>query len=292
VKLMLFCKVADKLVYVSLGFYLDSGTQTVTCKKDTTGHNREIPDIHNAIMDRYINTYFSSEWHAVDTVSDYYQRGKLMMTYVKKYAKKYPDSYVSLWELAEKLERGYYPALDSGFSYLSPALKSSYSGRQLENDLRHLRLTAIGKPFPRVTYFDMYGNRKQIYYPVSKAKYTLVDFWFSHCPPCIGQFPDFKKIVTNYQNKGFTMIGITRDTSVADLITWKNVIKEQSLNWAQYRTDDASMQNLRINFFPSNFLLDSEGKIIAKDLDPHQLADFLQEKLNVPTTSLHVTKKD
>ena len=76
------------------------------------------------------------------------------------------------------------------------------------------------------------------------------------------------------------MIGITIDTSVADITTWKNVIKKQSLNWVQYRTDDASVKNLRINAFPSNFLLDSEGIIIAKNMDPQQLADFLKGKLN------------
>jgi hypothetical protein len=39
------------------------------------------------------------------------------------------------------------------------------------------------------------------------------------------------------------------------------------------------MKNLRINVFPSNFLLDSKGIIIAMDLDPHQLANFLDEKI-------------
>ena len=58
VKLMLFCKQSDKLVYVSKGFYLDSGIQTVICKKDTTGYNREIPDIHNETMDQYMPSYF------------------------------------------------------------------------------------------------------------------------------------------------------------------------------------------------------------------------------------------
>ena len=280
VKLRLFCKEAGKLIYVSEGFYLDSGSQTVICKKDTTGYNREIPDIHNETMNRYITSYFSSEWHALDTISDYYQRKKLMMDYIKGYAKKYPGSYVSLWELAEKLEQGYDPALDSGFSYLSPGIKKTYSGRQLDNDLRHLRLTAVGKPFPAVTYFDISGKRKQVSYPALKSKYTLVDFWFSHCSACISEFPHLIKIVNNYQHKGFTLIGISSDTSAANIAAWKNVIKEQSLNWVQYRTDDASMKNLKINFAPSNFLLDSAGNIIAKNLDTHQLADFLLEKLN------------
>jgi peroxiredoxin len=280
VKLMLSCIGTNNERYVSKGFYLDTGTQNVICKKDTTGYNREIPDIQNETMDRYMHSYFSSEWQALDTISDYNRELKMKMNYIRQYVKKYPDSYVSLWELAENLERGYHPALDSGFSYLSSDLKSGYSGRQLENDLRHLRLTTTGNPFPTVAYFDISGNRKQISYQALKTKYTLVDFWFAHCSACIGQFPDYIKIVNNFKNKGFTMIGISSDISVANITAWKNVIKEKSVNWVQYRTDDASMKKLRINAFPSNFLLDSEGIIIAKDMDPQQLADFLKEKLN------------
>jgi hypothetical protein len=280
VKLMLSCNGANNERYVSKGFYLDTGTQTVICKKDTTGYNREIPDIHNEIMNRYVHSYLSSAWQDLDTVSDFYQQVKMKRNYIMQYVKKNPGSYVSLWELAEKLREGYDPVLDSGFSYLSAEIKSGYSGRQLANDLRHLRLTAIGKPFPTVTYFDLFGKRKQISYPAQKTRYTLVDFWYSHCSACIGQFPDYIKIVNNYKNKGFTLVGISTDTSVANITAWKNIIKEKSLNWVQYRTDDASIKKVRINFFPSNFLLDSEGIIVAKDLEPQQVADFLKEKLN------------
>ncbi|HEX3767388.1 MAG TPA: TlpA disulfide reductase family protein, partial [Puia sp.] len=280
VKLMLFCNGVNNERYGSKGFYLDTGTQTVVCKKDTTGYNREIPDIHNETMNRYIHSYMSSEWQALDTVSDFYQQVKMKRSYIREYVKKYPGSYVSLWEIAENLRNGYDPVLDSGFSYLSSELKSGYSGRQLANDLRHLRLTAIGKPFPIVSYFDMSGKRKQISYPAPKIKYTLVDFWFSHCSACILQFRDYIKIINNYKNKGFALIGISTDISVANITAWKNVIREKSLNWAQYRTDDASVKKLRINGFPANFLLDSQGVIIAKDLEPQQLADFLKEKLN------------
>ncbi len=40
------------------------------------------------------------------------------------------------------------------------------------------------------------------------------------------------------------------------------------------------MNNLRISSFPFNFLLDSSGRIIAKDLGTKEVSDFLQAKLN------------
>ena len=75
------------------------------------------------------------------------------------------------------------------------------------------------------------------------------------------------------------MVGISSDTSAADITVWKQVIHEKGLTWVQYRTDDSSMKNLRINYAPSNFLVDSHGMIIAKNLDTHEVAEFLKDSL-------------
>jgi hypothetical protein len=40
------------------------------------------------------------------------------------------------------------------------------------------------------------------------------------------------------------------------------------------------MKDLRITVAPYNFLLDSSGKIIAKDLSTKEVSDFLQANLN------------
>lgn len=279
VKLRLFCQGAGNMVYVSEGFFLDSGIQEIVCKADTTGYQREIPSIHNKVMDQYIPTYFTPEFLALDTVSDYQLHHKLVRKYVRDYTNKYPDSEISLWLLAEYLEYGYEPELDSGYTFLSDRLKTSFTGNRLAEDIQHLRLTAIGQRFPQLVCFDVSGKKKQFYNPALKARYILVDFWFSHCPPCIGQFPDFLEIFKNYQTKGFSMVGISSDTSAGDIVTWKQVIHEKGLTWIQYRTDEISMKNLRINLAPSNFLLDSQGIIIAKDLDTHEVDEFLKGRL-------------
>ena len=112
------------------------------------------------------------------------------------------------------------------------------------------------------------------------SKYILVDFWFGHCSACIGQFPNYIKIVDEYRNRGFTMIGISDDTSAVNITAWKEVVKNKSLNWSQFRVPKETTSNLRISYYPTNFLLDGSGKIIASNMDTKQVSDFLAAKLN------------
>ena len=54
---------------------------------------------------------------------------------------------------------------------------------------------------------------------------------------------------------------------------WKKVIQSHGLVWTQYRTGPEVISDLRI----TGLSLDESGKIVAKDLDTNQLAEFLNE---------------
>jgi hypothetical protein len=43
--------------------------------------------------------------------------------------------------------------------------------------------------------------------------------------------------------------------------------------------NDKETENLGINAFPTNFLLDESGKIIKRDIEPDQLKVFLEKNL-------------
>ncbi len=112
-----------------------------------------------------------------------------------------------------------------------------------------------------------------------KKKYTLIDFWYSNCSPCIGQFADLKTIYEKYKGQGFEIIGISAD-KVKDKQNWQNIINKHQLIWPQYwDINGQETSKLSINTFPTNFLLDSEGKIIKKNIRPVELAEFLSENM-------------
>ena len=273
----LYLKVGSQVKYVSEGFFIEPGIQTIICNADSS---REIPNIQNASMLEYLEEYRSTEFQSLDTVKDYYNEHAAKRKYLYQYAQKHPDSFVALWGISVGLRGGYDLQLDSAFSILSDKIKSTSAGMLIQDELNHLRLTRTGVEFPAMNVVDLQSASHEISWRSLHSRYTLVDFWFSHCSACISEFPDYIKIVDKYQNKGFTMIGISNDSSAFEITAWKDVIKNKSLNWSQFRVPRETTDNLRISLFPTNFLLDSSGKIIANNMDTKQLSDFLATKLN------------
>ena len=65
-----------------------------------------------------------------------------------------------------------------------------------------------------------------------------------------------------------------------DIDKWKKMIKSKELNWQQYIDIEGNeSEKYSITAFPSTFLLDSEGKIIKKDISPKELEKFMEENL-------------
>lgn len=275
-QVMLILRVGDKPTYISGSFFIEAGMQTIKCNVDSL---RKVPDIRNSTMFEYLNEYCSPEYQSIAANQDYYFRNTSYRHYLHTYANKHSESYVALWEIARMLKDGYDEQPDSAFKALSNTMKISGTGIQVQDELSHLRMTKTGAEFPKMNTFDLQGKSRDISQLYLHSTYTLVDFWFAHCAACISQFPDYIKIVSEYQQKGFTLIGISNDTSKNDIKSWKDIIKNKSLNWHQYRVTRVTTDDLRIILFPTNFLLDGSGKIVAGNIDTKQLADFLHDKL-------------
>jgi hypothetical protein len=66
-----------------------------------------------------------------------------------------------------------------------------------------------------------------------------------------------------------------------DINKWKQTIAKYSLPFLQYLDENGqiSYSKLSIVKFPTNFLLDSNGKIVAKDIAPEKLKTFLMKEL-------------
>ncbi len=270
-------------VYISGRFFIDTGEQSIVCDMQAM---RDIPSIDNIPMKEYTHQYRSDSFQAIDTITNYKFRDSLLKRHLYQYAKKYPDSWVALWMISHELAfNGYDQMMDSALNLLSGNIRKSNIGIAVKNDLEHLAITGLGIRFPKIKVYSANGKPGVLEYLDENPQYILIDFWFSHCSPCIGQFPDYKRIVKQFQHKGFTMIGVSSDSSARDIALWKNIIQSSALSWVQYRVAQETLNDLRIYYAPTNFLLDSKGRILAIDMETKELADFLKTHLNQEVSS-------
>lgn len=154
----------------------------------------------------------------------HHQQDKILLQYVLAH----PASFVSLWELVGRFRRGYEPIYDTIYNRPSTNLKETYTGHALLSMLYAARSVAIGSVFPRLPLRD--GKTKTPFFPdIDKAtRFTLVDFWFSNCHPCISEFEDLKNCYEKYKNKGFDIVGISIDGE-NKIAYWRSVIGQYTL---------------------------------------------------------------
>ncbi|MCG8579998.1 MAG: AhpC/TSA family protein [Bacteroidales bacterium] len=112
-----------------------------------------------------------------------------------------------------------------------------------------------------------------------KGKYVLVDFWASWCQPCRQENPNVVKAYKAFNAKGFEVLSVSVDR---DAEAWKKAIEEDGLTWTQVLATEESgvAKAYAIQSIPSTFLLDKEGKIVAKNLRGAALEEKLAELLN------------
>jgi len=137
---------------------------------------------------------------------------------------------------------------------------------------------APGVAFPDFAEKDLTGKPLSI--AQFKGKIVLVDFWATWCGPCVAELPNVIEAYKKYHDKGFEIIGISLDKDEAKL---KAFLSEKGMAWPQYFDGLAWESKLGkkygINSIPSTFLLDKEGKIIAKDLRGEALGAELEKQL-------------
>ena len=201
-----------------------------------------------------------------------------MDSLVCDYIQNNPKSYIGLWKLIERFStKGYSELYENAYSYLSKSLQHTFTGKYLFYSLNESKVTGIGRVFPALSLSNTMDSIQKIM--VGKEKFTLIDFWYSHCGPCIAEFPDVRDIYNTYKNKSFNIIGISVDRG-DDKNDWKAAIEKYALGWEQlWDKDGLNAKKIFINSYPTNFLLDSNGVIIQKNIKPDQLKKFLEKNL-------------
>ncbi|WP_426330188.1 redoxin domain-containing protein [Pedobacter sp. R-06] len=203
---------------------------------------------------------------------------------MEKFAKKHLSSLVSLdgiWNMAtytKAISKPNQAKLSDIFQHLSPVLKGSEKGKEFVSKIKGLGVTGVGQMAPLFSMADTLGRVTSL--SEFRGKYVLLDFWATWCGPCLAEMPNVAKIYRNYKNKNFTIVGVSMDRPDSKK-KWLSLIKENNYNWTQlcdfkwWNCEAALLYN--VGSAPANFLIDPNGKIIAKDLIGEKLESKLKE---------------
>jgi len=197
---------------------------------------------------------------------------------MKTFVKDHPKSMVSALALRGMMENLDDNDLTALYNGLDTAVQHSTFGEPIGARLATEKKTAVGQEAPDFTMNDTTGK------PVSlssfRGKYVLVDFWASWCGPCRAENPNVVKAYDEFKGKNFTILSVSLDKTKD---AWEKAIKDDHLAWnhvsdLQY-WDNAAAKLYGVQAIPANFLIDPNGKIVAKDLRGEALQQELGQVL-------------
>lgn len=114
----------------------------------------------------------------------------------------------------------------------------------------------IGNHFP----IELFKDENDNYYDTDflKGKPTIVNFWFTNCPPCIEEIPDLYKLKKDYGDS-VNFIAVTFDSRKR---VNKFLEKKPFFNFYHIPDSQKPINKLKVKSYPLTFLLNKEGKIV------------------------------
>ncbi|MFA9390077.1 MAG: TlpA family protein disulfide reductase [Prolixibacteraceae bacterium] len=153
----------------------------------------------------------------------------------------------------------------------------SYSGLQNEeisNFMNKFNVTE-GSPAPD---FDLLSlDNKKIKLSDYKGKYVFIDFWGTWCGPCTAEIPNVKKLDESFNDDQLVVIGISTNDTEEKL---RAFIEENEMKYANVMSNKTVNIEYGVNSYPTTFLIDKEGHIMAKNLRGNRLSEIITSLIN------------
>jgi thiol-disulfide isomerase/thioredoxin len=140
----------------------------------------------------------------------------------------------------------------------------------------------VGKMAPEIEGVDIDGNPLKL--SDSRGKVTVLIFWGSWCPPCMGLVPHEKELFARMKGKPFELVSVncgdTKDRA-------QGTRKDKDMGWKCWwdggAKDGPIQATYNVTHYPNIYVIDAKGVIRNIDIRHKQLddaVDKLIEELN------------
>jgi thiol-disulfide isomerase/thioredoxin len=135
----------------------------------------------------------------------------------------------------------------------------------------------VGDTMPDMPLPMLTGDTQQLF-ELLGGELTLFDVWASWCAPCRRENRDILvPLYAAHAAKGFNIVAYGLESSRS---AWQAAVQKDGATWSQasHLEGDAGpvMERLRLRTIPANFLLDAQGRVVAKNLHGEELVRFVE----------------
>jgi thiol-disulfide isomerase/thioredoxin len=185
-----------------------------------------------------------------------------------------PNSVISAYTLGSYCGIWGKDTLSTLYKAFSKDVQQTRYGKKIFAFLSLNRNLKVGDQFVDFAQKDTSGQLVKL--SGIKANALLLEFWGSWCGPCREENPFLVEIYNEFKPKGFEIVGIAAESNHQQ---WTKAIKADKLNWINVTdlkgSDNQAAIIYGVSGYPSNFLIDQNGIIIAKDVYGEALRNWL-----------------
>lgn len=231
----------------------------------------------NQLNERYYEAMSKNNAEAIRQIQlDAMNLESQQVVKVKEMIESMGNSFASLAAVGLLNPQNDFPFIDALITKLNENYPGTIAILQMKQQLDEMRALAVGQVAPDIVLPDPSGKTTKL--SDLKGKYVLIDFWAAWCKPCRQENPNVVRLFNQYNSKGFEVFGVSLDRSRED---WVKAIADDRLTWTQVSDlqyfNSAAAVLYQIQAIPATYLVDPDGKIIAKDLRGPSLEAKLAE---------------
>ncbi len=252
---------------------LDDINQAYSNVMQTRQNEQTAPQIIN--LDS-IKTYYFDRYNAVMK-----SQSALKQAFVRQHKNTILPFYaVGFFEQQEIQDN--YTLLDSAYQSMKKTIPNSKYTQMMGKTVEPYKVYAnlqIGKQAPEINLANPQGTLVSL--SSLRGKLVLIDFWASWCGPCRQENPNVVRVYNQYKDKGFEVYGVSLDK---EKTAWTKAIAQDQLRWTHVSDlkfwESEAAKTYGVRSIPQTYLIDGQGKIVAKNLRGQALEQKIAALLN------------